>query len=74
MWDMFKGAAGGFLTGKLFSNPATAYGMLLLGIAITAGLFVGGWKAGLPLPAAAGAAAFLGGGLQPRLFKNLKYR
>lgn len=73
MWDMFMSAAQGFLTGKLFARPAHAYGMLLVGIVITAGLFLAGWRVGLPLPAAAAIAAFLGGALQPRLFKNLKY-
>jgi hypothetical protein len=74
MWDMFKSAALGFLTGKLFASPRAAYGMLAIGIAITAGLFAGACKLGLPLPAAAVLAAFIGGAVQPRLFKNLKYR
>jgi hypothetical protein len=74
MWDMFKSAAVGFLTGNLFAHPKSAYGMLAVGIAITTVLFVGGVKLGLPSPAAAAIAAFVGGILQPRLFKNLKYR
>jgi hypothetical protein len=74
MWEMFRSAAVGFLTGKLFAHPANAYGMLAVGIAITTGLFLGGVKLGLSFPAAAAIAAFIGGLLQPRLFKNLKYR
>jgi hypothetical protein len=74
MWDMFKSAAVGFLTGKLFASPGSAYGLMLVAAAVTALLFLGAWKVGLPLPLAAAVAALLGGALQPRLFKNLKYR
>jgi hypothetical protein len=72
MWEMMKGGARGLLTGKMFSNPGLAYGMGAVGVGVTAGLCVGGWKVGLPLPVAAGLAAFVGGVLQPRLFKNIK--
>jgi hypothetical protein len=74
MFDMVKTAVIGFLTGKLFASPARAYGLMLACASFTAILFLGGWKLGLPLPAAAGVAALFGGALQPRLFKNLKYR
>jgi uncharacterized membrane protein YjjB (DUF3815 family) len=74
MWDMFKSTVQSFLAGRLFANPRSALRLLAAGIALTAVLLVLGQKFGLPLPAAAAFAAFLGGALQPRLFKNLKYR
>jgi hypothetical protein len=74
MWDMFKGAAFGFLNGGLFANPRSAYARLGVGIVITTALFSASEKLGLPLPAAAASAAFVGGVLQPSLFKSLKYR
>jgi hypothetical protein len=74
MWDLFKDAVQGFLTGRLFANPRSAFRLLAAGIALTAVLLVLGQKFGLPLPAAAAIAAFFGGALRPRLFKNLKYR
>jgi len=74
MWEMAKTAIVGFLTGKLFAHPSKAYGLLALGIALTAVLFGVLARLGLPLVAAGAVAAFLGGVLQPRLFKNLKYR
>ena len=74
MWDMFKEAAIGFTTGKLFAKPSMAYGMLAAGVGITAALFIAAFKLGLPLYAAVALAAFVGGAIQPRLFKNLKYR
>jgi ABC-type uncharacterized transport system permease subunit len=72
MWEIVKGASVGVLTGRLFSNPGATYGMFALGIAITAVLFVGGWKLGLSIPVAAVLAAFVGGILQPSLSRNLK--
>jgi hypothetical protein len=64
----------GFLTGKLFARPAHAYGLLALGVAITAAVLVAGVKLGLPLPASAAIAGLVGGATQPRLYKGLKYR
>jgi NADH:ubiquinone oxidoreductase subunit H len=72
MWEIVKGASVGVLTGKLFSNPGATYGIFALGMAITAALFLGGWKLGLSVPVAAVLAAFVGGILQPRLSRNLK--
>jgi hypothetical protein len=46
---------------------------LAIGIVVTAILFVGLAKAGAPLWLAALVAALLGGGLQPYLFKDLRY-
>jgi hypothetical protein len=74
MWDMTKQAMLRFVQGKLFQD----YGMVLrqaaLGAAITAALFCGALWAGLPLIAAAAGAGLIGGCLQPRLFRNLKYQ
>jgi hypothetical protein len=72
MWDMIKVTLSGALAGKLFSNPGYTYGMMAAGIAFTGALCLLGFEIGLPLPGAAAIAAFLGGLLQPRLFKNIK--
>lgn len=73
MWEMTKNSIGLFFRGKLFADPGKVVGKLLIGIFVTAVLFVGLAKAGTPLWLAALVAALLGGGLQPYLFKDLKY-
>jgi hypothetical protein len=74
MWDLAKESMVMFLRGKLFADPRHAFGMMAVGTALTATLFVVTTKLGVPMLAAAPLSALLGGGLQPRLFKNLKYR
>ena len=77
MIDAALASARSFLTGKLFQSNGKAYGLLLLGISVTAGILVflvKGVKLGVPIYAAVAIAAFVGGALQPRLYKNLKYR
>jgi hypothetical protein len=46
---------------------------LLIGIVVTAVLLIGLAEAGAPLWLAALVAALIGGGLQPYLFKDLRY-
>jgi hypothetical protein len=74
MWEMAKESMVMFLRGKLFADHKHAFGMMAVGTAITAALFLAASRAGVPVLASAPICAFLGGALQPRLFKNLKYR
>ena len=74
MIDVAIRSVRGFVTGKLFQQPLRSYGLLAVGVGVTVAIFVGAIKLRLPAPAAAAIAAFLGGVLQPRLFKDLKYR
>lgn len=74
MWELIKNSTKMFVRGKLFANHKHAFGMAALGAGVTAALFVGAAKAGMPVLAAAPVAAFLGGCLQPRLYKNLKFQ
>ncbi|WP_245322091.1 hypothetical protein [Bradyrhizobium sp. LTSPM299] len=62
-----------FFRGRLFADPRKVIQQLLIGIVVTVILFVGLAKAGAPLWLAALVAALLGGGVQPYLFKDLKY-
>ena len=62
-----------FFRGKLFAEPGRAFLQLLVGVVITAVLFVGVAKAGSPIWIAALGAGLIGGALQPFLFRNLKY-
>jgi hypothetical protein len=62
-----------FFRGKLFADPGKAIRQLLIGIVVTAVLLIVLAKIGVSLWLAALIAALLGGGLQPYLFKDLKY-
>jgi hypothetical protein len=74
MLEMVLNSARLFFAGKLFADNAKVYSLVALGMCITAAIVVIAAKAGLPIWAAAGLGGFLGGMLQPRLFKNLRYR
>lgn len=75
MFEMVKNSISLFFRGKLFAEPRKAYAQLLIGIAFTAlSLLVALQVVGLPYWSAAGLAGFLGGALQPYLFRNLRYR
>ncbi len=74
MWTMARSALSLFLRGHLFANPRKAYGLLAAGIMFTALVCLALAVAGTPLWAAAMVAGFLGGGLQPFLFKTVKFR
>jgi hypothetical protein len=74
MWEMGRTSIGLFVRGKLFASRRHALGLALLGLGLTALVFVVAAKLGLPVLAATPIAAFAGGMLQPRLYKNLKYR
>ena len=75
MFEMVKNSIGLFLRGKLFAEPAKAYTQLVMGILFTVLCFIAALKfGGVPHWAAATIAGFLGGTLQPYLFRNLRYR
>ena len=75
MLDMALSSIGLFLKGKLFADPAKAMTQVTIGIAATLLVFLIATKLlGLPLWASAALAGFIGGALQPYLFKDLKYR
>ncbi|MEP7012137.1 MAG: hypothetical protein ABJC13_17585 [Acidobacteriota bacterium] len=63
-----------FIAGKLFQNPADVVRQNLIGAGAAAVVAIGLFAAGLSLPWSAGIAGFLGGMLQPYLFKDLKFR
>lgn len=73
MWQMTQNSIALFFRGKLFADPGKVVRQLLIGIVVTAVLFVGSAEAGTPLWLAALVAALIGGGLQPYLFKDLRY-
>jgi hypothetical protein len=74
MWTMARSALSLFLRGQLFANPRKAYGLLATGIIVTALICLILTIAGTPIWAAAMVAGFLGGGLQPFLFKTIRFR
>ncbi len=73
MWQMTQNSIVLFFRGKLFADPGKVIRQLLIGIVVTAVLLIVLAKIGAPLWLAALVAALLGGGLQPYLFKDLKY-
>ncbi len=74
MWEMVKTSIVLFLQGRLFKDAGKVMVQIVLGIVFTALVLVGLARAGVPILGAAVAAGFLGGLLQPYLFKDLKYR
>lgn len=73
MWAMAQSSITLFFRGKLFADPGKVFQRLLIGIAVTAALLIVLAKIGAPLWLAALVAALIGGGLQPYLFKDLRY-
>ena len=75
MFEMVLSSISLFFRGKLFAEPVHAYTQLAIGIFFAATCFVLATRvAGLPYWASAAIAGFLGGALQPRLFRDLRYR
>lgn len=74
MLEMAKSSIILFLKGKLFADPAKVYRQTAIGALVTAALLVILAKIGIPVIAAAAGAGFVGGALQPYLFKDLRYR
>lgn len=74
MWEMAKSSIVLFLQGRLFKDPGKVMAQVGLGVVVTAVLLIILARNGVPIWAAAAVAGFLGGMLQPYLFKDLKYR
>lgn len=74
MWSMAQNSIVLFFRGKLFAEPGKAFQKILIGVGITALLLIAIAEAGAPLWTAVLVAALIGGGLQPYLFRNLRYR
>jgi hypothetical protein len=74
MFEMVRSSASLFFQGKLFSEPLKANTQLAIGILIAAIVLVAAHGGGLALVPAAALAGFIGGAIQPYLFRNLRYR
>lgn len=75
MLEMAMSSIGLFLRGKLFAEPGKAMTQLLIGVLVTAAIFLIAAKlAGAAPWLAAVIAGSVGGALQPYLFKDLRYR
>lgn len=74
MVDMFWNSVVLFFKGRLFHDLRKVMLLAGLGMGITAGAVILLTKVGLALWLAVMGAGFLGGLLQPRLFRDLKYR
>jgi H+/Cl- antiporter ClcA len=73
MFEMAKSSITLFFQGRLFRNPNEVMRQLAIGIGLTVLIFLLLAKfTGLLI--AAVVAGFIGGALQPVLFKDLKYR
>lgn len=73
MWDMFSNSLRLFVKGKLFRDPAAVLRQWLIGCGVSFVAVVIFVKLGMPLWIAVVFVAVAAGGLQPVLFKNLKY-
>ncbi len=73
MIDMFMNSVTLFFQGKLFKEPGKVFRQTLIGAVTTAILCVVLANIGLTLWIAVLVSAFVGGALQPWLFKDLKY-
>jgi len=74
MFEMFMNSVTLFLKGKLFQDHKAVFTKMSIGIGITAIIAIILTKLGLSSWIAIGLAAFIGGALQPYLFKDLKYQ
>lgn len=74
MLDMFMNSATLFVQGRLFQDTKAVLKMALIGILITTVLCIALTKIGLGMWLSIGIAAFIGGAVQPYLFKDLKYK
>ncbi|GJE03680.1 hypothetical protein GMJLKIPL_5637 [Methylobacterium isbiliense] len=74
MFEMVRSSMTLFFQGRLFAEPGKVYRQTAIGAVATAVILVVIGKLGLSLAVAAAAAGFIGGALQPYLFKDLRYR
>lgn len=73
MFEMFLNSATLFMKGKLFRDIDSVFKKAYIGMAIAAFLVIFLAKIGLPLWLAIILASLISGGIQPYLFKDLKY-
>ncbi len=73
MWDLFTNSFKLFVKGKLFREPKAVFRQWLIGFVTAAAIVVLLVKIGAAPWLAVVVAAIVSGGLQPVLFKNLKY-
>lgn len=73
MFEMVKSSAILFFQGKLFQNQNEVYRQLAIGIGVTLVVFLAAATLTC-LPLAGLVAGFVGGAIQPYLFKDLKFR
>ena len=73
MFEMFMDSARLFVKGKLFRDKESVYKKAYTGMVIAAFLVIFLAKIGLPLWLAIIIASLVSGGVQPYLFKDLKY-
>ncbi|MGP0591973.1 hypothetical protein ACTRXD_05445 [Nitrospira sp. T9] len=74
MFDMFWNSVVLFCNGKLFQDPFKVMMLAGLGVGIGAVLFVVFVKIGFALWFSVALSSLFVGALQPRLFRDLKYR
>lgn len=74
MFDMFWNSVVLFLKGKLFHDLQKVMMLAGVGMAVAAVILIVLAKVGLPLWLAVVVASLCAGALQPRLFRDLKYR
>ena len=74
MWEIGLASIGLFLRGKLFASTASAIGLAVFGLGLTALLLIIVVMLGLPVVVATPIAGFAGGMLQPGLYQGLRYR
>ena len=73
MFDMFKSSVTLFLQGRLFQDVGSVLRQILIGIVITIVVLIALHFLSSPLWLSIVIASFIGGLIQPFLFKNLKY-
>lgn len=74
MFDMFWNSVQLFLKGKLFQDFNKAMMLMAIGAGVAAIVMVALAKAGLSVWLAVIIASLIAGAIQPRLFRDLKYR
>ena len=74
MFDMFWNSVLLFCKGKLFQDSNKVMMLAGLGMTICAILLIVLAKAGLPILLSVVITSLIAGALQPRLFRDLKYR
>ncbi len=73
MWEMAKHSVVLFFQGRLFQDYGAVFRRLAIGVLLTTVVFLLLALPGLPLWVAAAVSGFVGGLLQPYLFRDLKY-